>query len=196
MDSHREFFEGLAYDWNSQQPVERSSHLKYLVESKLPKFSTSRKILNVGSGTGVLPPILTACYPTLQVISIDFAWMMISHPENTPDSMRSQADVHALPFFAGCFDGVICHNSFPHFQDHPLAMKEMVRVLKQDVQLAVLHDINREMVNRVHVNASSEAIHHDVLPDPDRFRGLMEHCGLRNVQVSDGDNYFLAIGIK
>lgn len=197
MDSHREFFEGLAGDWDGQQPPDRIAHLDRLVKNVVPGLNQCDKVLNIGSGTGVLPGILTRNYPGMTVVSIDFAFAMLSsHRHQDIEAQLIQADVHDIPTDMNRFDSVICHNSFPHFKDHPAAIIEMKRVLKEGSLLVILHDISRQKVNKVHGYAHAIVIHHDLLPEPEKLSGLMEHCGLREIGVNEGEDYFIAFGKK
>jgi len=196
-DPRRGFFEGLAGDWDGYQPENRLAHLDNLVKNIVPDLSQCIKTLNIGSGTGVLPSILTSNYPGMAVVSIDFAYSMLSlNHQLDKYAQLIQADVHDLPFVRNRFDVVICHNSFPHFSNHPAALKEMIRVVNIDCMVVILHDISRQKVNRVHSSANSQIIHHDLLPDPGRLSRLMISCGLQDVSASDGDEFFIAIGKK
>lgn len=196
-DPRREFFERLAGDWNGYQPENRLAHLNNLVKNVVPDLSQCSRTLNIGSGTGVLPSILTSNYPGMAVVSIDFAYSMLTlNHRLDKDAQLIQADVHDLPFVRNRFDVVICHNSFPHFSNHPAALKEMIRVVNYNCMVVILHDISRQKVNLVHSSANSQIIHHDLLPDPERLSGLMIGCGLQDVIASDGDDYFIAIGKK
>ena len=197
MDLHREFFEKLADDWDSQQHGNRFQHLSRLINTVVPSLENCKKLINIGSGTGFLPTILNQFYPCVEVISIDLAFTMLQkNHQMDPSAIIMQADVHSLPLPAQFADAIICHNSFPHFQNHPLAVQEMRRVLKDGHLLVILHDINREQVNTVHRNATEQVIHHDMLPDPVRLAGLLEMCGLNNIEISEGTDYFLAVGRK
>ena len=197
MDLHQEFFEKLADEWDQQQPVDRLAHLNWLIEKIVPKIGTCKKKLNIGSGTGILTAILAQHFPGSEIISIDIAFAMLQKNSlQDPSANLAQADVHTLPFNYHTFDAIICHNSFPHFQNHPLAMQEMLRVLKVGNFFVILHDISRNQVNAVHRNATSHVIHHDMLPEPAKLAGLMKMCGLQNIEVSEGEDYFLAIGQK
>ncbi len=197
MDAHREFFEGLAEEWDAQQPIKRLEHITKLLIGYTPFLAESRQLLNVGSGTGVLPAILEQLHPGISVVSLDIAFSMLSlHRTRDQKTQIVQGDVHLLPFPPSSFETVICHNSFPHFQDHPQAVREMVRVLDHGKWLIIFHDISRERVNSVHANANSRVIHRDLLPDAGRLTGLLSSCGLSNIKISEGDDFFLAIGQK
>ena len=197
MDLHQEFFEKLAGEWDQQQPLDRLAHLNLLIDKIMPKIGTCKKILNIGSGTGVLTAILAQHYPGSEITSIDIAFAMLQKNRFQDSSANlAQADVHALPFLYQTFDAIISHNSFPHFLNHPLAMQEMLRALKDGSFLVILHDISRDQVNAVHRNATSHVIHHDMLPEPARLAGLMKICGIRNIEISEGEDFFLAVGQK
>ena len=197
MDPHREFFEDLAATWDSDQPGNRMQHLDNLFRSVMPGFTDCQKVLIVGSGTGVLSPIFHNQYPGISIFSIDIALSMLrAHHDCDISDPVVQADVHDLPFMDKLFDGVICHNSFPHFSNHPKALKEMVRVLKPLRRLIIFHDINRESVNFVHREAKSNVIHHDILPEPGRLASLLEFCGIKKIKAKEADDYFLVYGNK
>ncbi len=193
-DMHREFFKELAESWDGQQPADRTSHLERLVKKVVPSLTRCNEVLNIGSGTGILSGILTRNYPGMTVVSIDFAFAMLLHQDI--EAQLIQADVHDIPTDVNRFDAVICHNSFPHFKDHPAAINEMMRVLTVGSVLVILHDLSRQKVNQVHGCAHAKVIYHDLLPEPERLSGLMEHCGLREVSASEGEDYFIAFGKK
>jgi len=77
MDLHQEFFEKLAGEWDQQQPLDRLAHLNLLIDKIMPKIGTCKKILNIGSGTGVLTAILAQHYPGSEITSIDIAFAML-----------------------------------------------------------------------------------------------------------------------
>jgi len=75
-------------------------------------------------------------------------------------------------------------------------MQEMLRALKDGSFLVILHDISRDQVNAVHRNATSHVIHHVMFPEPARLAGLMKICGIRNIEISEVEDFFLAVGQK
>jgi len=72
-------------------------------------------------------------------------------------------------------------------------MQEMLRALKEGNFIVILHDISRDQVNAIHRNATSHVIHHDMLPEPARLAGLMKICGLKNIEVGEAEDLFLAV---
>ena len=62
----------------------------------------------------------------------------------------TQADAQDLPFGENSFSAVVCHNSFPHFQDKAETLFEIKRVLKPKGYLFILHDLGRNQVNLIH----------------------------------------------
>lgn len=194
-DKHKEFFEGLAQDWDLQQPKDRLAHIEKLVKELSPFLNGCTRILNIGSGTGVLQEVLERQHPEAEIVSLDIAFSMLGiHHGRFPSSRLVQGDVHFLPFAARSVDTVLCHNSFPHFKEHPLAIRDMTRTLQAGRFLIILHDISRHKVNAVHASATSKVVRHDMLPDPDRLAGLLADNGLQNIQISEGMDYFWAVG--
>ena len=124
MDSLRLFFEGAASDWDSHQPPNRTELLERALAPFDPYFSACESILEVGTGTGALLPVLSRRYPAARLCSIDLARAMLCQAQKRPGAGAvAQCDVHALPFRNRAFSAVICHNSFPHFHDQLLALE-------------------------------------------------------------------------
>ena len=132
MNGLREFFENLALKWDASQPPDREAVINSLFGRFDEALGNIDSILDVGTGTGALIPILKQRYPKAKIFSIDFAHQMcLRASRRTAVACVTQSDVHALPFPESRFDAVICHNCFPHFLDKPLALESLKRVIKQ-----------------------------------------------------------------
>jgi ubiquinone/menaquinone biosynthesis C-methylase UbiE len=194
VDPLRDFFENLASEWDAHQPIDRESTLLTLfslIDAEVPK---SAAILNVGTGTGAVIPVLMQRYPDAQITSIDLAWEMLHRARQRVRTARLvQCDVHTLPFPTHSFSIVICHNSFPHFIDKSRALDECKRVLKQHGKLVILHDLNKRMVNHVHHRASSSIIQNDLLLTNDEMRLMVLKSGFKECKFWDEDTYYLVI---
>jgi len=194
MDPRRAFFERLAEEWDAQQPPDREEHLRRLLAPFREDLQASGSILEVGTGTGALIPLLREHSPAAPVVSVDLAHGMLRRARGRcPDAWLVQADVHSLPFPTGAFDRAICHNVFPHFRDRRAALAELARVLRPGGLLLILHDLGRDEVNAIH-RAAGGAIGHDLLPTGGELYRLLMETGFGQVEVEDGPDGYRAIG--
>jgi len=191
-ESLRQFFENLSLEWDDHQPAGRDQLLHNLLAPFDPFFSECRSILEVGTGTGALMPILHQRYPQAAVLSLDFAHNMLKRAgARQTEAVLLQADIHHLPLAPNQFDGLICHNAFPHFWWMMEAITEMKRVLHTSGHLLIFHDISREHVNAVHQKARNPIIHEDLLPEGLRLAKMLNSTGFLPLQVTDLDDRYI-----
>jgi len=195
MDSIRAFFDYLAPEWDANQPPELDKIINGILLPLDELLKQANTILEVGTGTGRLIPILAQRYPNSHNISVDLSWGMLSQArQKSLDATLIQSDVHNLPIPNDCINAVICHNCFPHFQNKPEALVELHRILRQDGNLIILHNLNRQQVNAIHQNAASEIIHQDILPSGEELDDLLRQAGFQTTRIEDVDSHYLVTG--
>jgi ubiquinone/menaquinone biosynthesis C-methylase UbiE len=190
LDGRRAFFESLAEVWDSQQLPNRGEVLRRMLAPYAAELRVAKAILEVGTGTGALIPLLQASATAARLISIDMAGAMLQHARRRcPDALLVQCDVHRLPFASGSiesgFDWVICHNSFPHFEDPFSAAADMARVLCRGGHLLIVHDLGREQVNAIHRGIPNRFVKDDLLPGGVELAGMLARRGFTILQVED-----------
>ena len=179
-------------EWDDRQPLERQAKLEQLLSRFDADFQTAGWVLEVGTGTGGLLPLLKKHYPKPGIIQIDFAnAMLVRAKKNHKGDQLVQADVHELPFPDEKFSFVICHNSFPHFKEKVIALREMRRVLQVGGTLLILHELSREKVNDIHRHALAEEIHQDLLPTGDEMRMLLLQSGYNPILIEDHPDHYV-----
>jgi len=192
MNEIRQFFENLAITWDESQPVDRNQILHNLLSIFDEKIRQHGSILEVGTGTGALIPILSERYPSVKVTSIDIAHNMLTRAKKrAPQAELTQCDIHQLPFLQDTFDIAICHNCFPHFCRQSFALLEIKRVTKKRGALLILHDISREHVNRVHTNAENEIIRDHILPEAKILVERLKNVGFSTKLIQDSQSHFV-----
>lgn len=193
-DELRGYFDARAAAWKRELSAEADASLRDILASFSADLAAARTILDVGTGVGVLIPYLRAYAPQANLISGDLAHEMLSQARIDHAGARVvQADVHHLPFGAAGFDVVICHHSFPHFADKPLALREMRRTLRPGGLLAILHHESRARINAIHA-ACEPPVNADMLPSGDELRALLSEAGYVNLQIDDAPDRFIAAG--
>jgi ubiquinone/menaquinone biosynthesis C-methylase UbiE len=156
-------------------------------------------VLDIGSGTGVLLPLLVAeVGHEGRIIALDFSAEMLVQAQAkdfAPVVGLAQADVLAIPLVDSTADLAICNSAFPHFNDKVRALKEIARVLRNSGRLAICHTMSREMLNRLHQSIGG-IIASDLLPDESRLRALIKQAGLKTTHFEDRPERYLVIAEK
>ncbi|SFM93905.1 class I SAM-dependent methyltransferase [Thermodesulforhabdus norvegica] len=198
--STTDFFDRRAAEWERLcYPPEVVSRL----EAFFPEFGVKEgeSILDVGTGTGILIPLLRRATGTNgRVCAIDLSEPMVREAYKKRAHICDVllvADVHNLPFKSKVFDRVICFAAFPHFCDPGGALREMARVLKCDGvvkgELVIAHLLSREELAEHHARHPEVMSHR--LPDDITMEKLFGAAGLRLTKIIDRPGRYLAHGV-
>lgn len=192
----KEYFNGKAPVWDEQVAEKDSSKLESMANRL--DIKSGDTVLDVGTGTGVfLPYLLKRVGGSGWVVAIDIAEEMLKIAASKLVNGNVDylcADVGDIPSEDGLFDCVVCYSSFPHFQDKPGALAEVMRVLKTGGRLYICHTSSRQDINNVH--RSIPVVKDDILPDADEMFKLLQDAGFTDIMVEDGEENYLAVGRK
>ncbi|OGO00820.1 MAG: ubiquinone biosynthesis protein UbiE [Chloroflexi bacterium RBG_13_52_14] len=195
--NHREYFNQLAVRWNHITSEETKARLPSLIKEL--KIEPGETILDIGSGTGILLPLLhEATNGEGKIVSLDIAEEMLKQAKNNghnEDVDYVQADVAAIPFPDNTFDLIICYSCFPHFPDKTKALVEIARVLRNGGRLAICHTASRQEINELH-HSIGGVIKHDTIPDGATMREMLKASGLKPIEIVDKKHRYLAIASK
>jgi demethylmenaquinone methyltransferase/2-methoxy-6-polyprenyl-1,4-benzoquinol methylase len=193
----REFFNEKAEIWD-KITIHKLQKVQYITE--LLKIQPDDKILDVGTGTGIMIPFYEKYLVDGSVVAVDYSEKMIEvarlkYPQKEhPRVSFLVSDVYDLNYDAE-FDLVVCYSCFPHFIDQPLALKILSKVLRKGGRLAVAHSDSAKKINGVHMNGGVE-VGNDFLPRMELLRQMMEESGLDVTFERDDENYFICIAKK
>jgi SAM-dependent methyltransferase len=104
--------------------------------------------LDVGSGTGAVPLLLSEAAPGLRIVSLDLSEPMLELARRKAMQAGAsavsfvRADARALPFADGSFDLVTSHHTLHHIPQPQDVLAEMVRVARQGAPV-VVRDLRR-----------------------------------------------------
>lgn len=93
------------------------------------------RVLDVGSGTGVMSDFAHKCRDDLHFIAVDPAEGMLKFSKQYIQTHQGSAE--ALPFSDNDFDVVVMGEALHHFSDVDQAIRETVRVLKKEGRLFI-----------------------------------------------------------
>ncbi|HLC98683.1 MAG TPA: class I SAM-dependent methyltransferase [Candidatus Nanoarchaeia archaeon] len=118
------------------------------VESVLNMGVSSGRVLDVGTGPGLIPIKISRSNESLEIIAADMSEPML---EKARENMKSyggarvnfiKADAQELPFDNGYFDLVISHSLMHHLKEPVKFLDEIKRVAKKDGAI-LIRDIRR-----------------------------------------------------
>ena len=193
----RVFFDERAEIWD-EISVHNLEKVQYIID--LLGIQGDDRILDVGTGTGILIPFYERYLVDGGVVAVDHSEKMIEvarskYPEERhPLVSYLVSDIYALRHNAE-FDLVVCYSCFPHFVDQPMAIRILSRALRKGGRLAVAHSDSARKINEVHMNGGAE-IGKDRLPSMGQLKQMMKGSGLSVTFERDDQDYFICIARK
>jgi ubiquinone/menaquinone biosynthesis C-methylase UbiE len=191
--NHRQFFDEAAAEWDALEVEETHTRLREIVAGL--GIEPGNTVLDVGTGTGVLVPLLLeATAGEGQIVALDFSGEMLRRAQAKRHPVAYvQGDAQRLPFPAETFDWVICNAAFPHFPDKRRALSETSRVLREGGRLVICHTASRQAINEFHRSVGG-VVAHDTIPSEKVMQRMLREAGLGEVRVWDEPDRYLALG--
>jgi len=193
----QEYFDQLAPTWDQELTGERLNCLGNIVKEL--GIESGNYVLDIGSGTGVLLPLLIAeLGGEGKIVALDFSAEMLCQAKAKnfrPIVGFAQADVLAIPLADSSVDLAMCNSVFPHFDDKAGALKEIARVLRNNGRLVICHTMSRKMINQLHQSIGG-VVANALLPPEFQLRGLIRQAGLKITCFEDGPERYLVIAEK
>ncbi len=196
MINQREFFDSMAEKWDEvcQHDTDKIEKILNLIN-----IQNGDKILDVGTGTGILIPFLREQVGEQgKIVAIDVSKKMLEIAERkyTYDNVSFVCDdVLKSDLPSQYFDYAICYSVFPHFENKKIAIENLSSYLKEAGKLMVCHSQSREEINKLHRNAS-KAVAEDNLPTTDEFKECFSELNLETIIEIDNDEMFVMVCSK
>src|SRR5579872_311096 len=109
----RDMFDRIAPTWETRIGPHHLGALRAALDGLEP-----RRILDVGTGTGVAARGLADWFPAAEVTGVDLSPAMIAEAKRASGRPRFEvADASRLPFGGGSFDLVVLMNAVPFFDE-------------------------------------------------------------------------------
>jgi len=193
----REYFDELAPTWDELVTEETRRRIAGIIDRL--EIRPRCRVLDVGSGTGILLPFLgTSMRDEGTILAIDISAEMLRQGKRKacPSIVDfAQADAMAIPLADGSVDVAICYSVFPHFYDKISALTEMARVLRETGSLVICHTMSRAMINELHQSIGGIVADH-ALPDEPELRKQARQAGLTITRYEDRAERYLVIAEK
>lgn len=199
MISRQEFFNQTANTWDKKFYTPK---LIDFLEQTVPKFNLmpGQKILDLGTGTGILIPfLLKAVGYAGSITAVDYAEKMIEICKakygHFPNVTLVVQRAENLMFQPELFDAITCFGLFPHFENKKQALSQMNRVLKPDGKLIIAHALSSCEIRNHHHNASL-AVARDILPEEAEMKELLKQAGFRKIEITDMPGCYFCLSNK
>lgn len=191
------FFNNFADTWDSYRNT-NPEILKQLI--KLANIPAGAKVLDVGSGTGVLLPYLhEAVGAKGQITAVDFSEKMLAKAKEKFANFNNinyiVCNILEFDFSPESYDVIICLNFFPHLHTRKEEfISTMKTVLKTNGTLIIMHDISREKVNSIHRDSAIVTEHR--LPEAKVVGEMLQSCGYQNIYAYEDSTMYFVKGSK
>lgn len=189
-----EFFNQIAKEWDSIIEVNEEKINTLL--SKL-NITDNSKVLDIGTGTGVLIPFLKSLNPNGYIKGVDISSEMLNVARekfrNIEKVSFELVDVEK-DVINETYDSIVLYSMFPHLKDKTNTIKKLVeKNLGKSGQLIIAHSNSREFLNNMH-KEKNECVSEDRLISVIDQRYLFEKAGLKVVDdFEDNEIYYLVI---
>jgi len=192
----KEFFNSMAEKWDT---ICQHDTIKIRFILNLLNIKNDAKILDVGTGTGVLIPFLhSRIGDEGEILAIDVSTKMLEVARgkcNYANVKFIEGDILDFNLNSEYFDYIFCYSVFPHFSDKQLAINRMGKFLRNGGKIVICHSQSRDEINNLHRKAS-EAVCEDDLPDIKTIKSYFKNAGLDTTVEIDNREMFIVIGEK
>ncbi|MDK2934574.1 MAG: hypothetical protein PWP27_2384 [Clostridiales bacterium] len=187
---NRAFFNKVAFDWD-QMCRHDAKKLRKIIE--LTSIKAHSKILDVGTGTGILISYLLETSP-YKVVAVDIAENMVLVASEKYKNDRVEFVVKdVMDFNEKGFDYIFLYSVYPHFVDKDALFYHLSKLINSGGKIVVAHSESKEKINAIH--AASEHVKEHRLPAADTTSKLMAKYFIVD-RVIDTDEMYYVSGIK
>lgn len=196
MNTQKEFFNTAAYSWD-----ELCRHDMKKVEGILDLLEIKKgsRVLDVGTGTGVLVPSLSRrVTDSGHITAVDIAEKMIEVAERKhkyENVIFSCEDALVKSENELPYDHILCYSMFPHFNNKKEVIEKLRAKLKVGGKLTIFHSQTREAINQLH-QGKGEAVKHDNLPTKTEFMQLFSDAQMEPLITIDDHEKFVMIAVR
>lgn len=191
-EAHNEYQRALFRDevgrFREPTPQEVVPRLKRIVA--LADLEPSDRVLDVGTGTGVLIPYIKR-YGVREIVGCDLSSTMVEEAKRQhPDVSFWCGDVVDLPDTRGPFDAVFLNAMFGNVWDQSETLRSVDALLSTTGRVCISHPLGSRFVAELHQEDPRRTLH--LLPDRHRLRELTTPLELKTLYFEDSIELYAA----
>jgi len=184
-------FNELVDVFDRPQPPEVMARLREIVASA--ELRPGAVVLDVGTGTGVLIPLIQSYEPSA-VLACDVAEKMLQRVQDKYPIVRTyHTDIVSLGLASTSVDAIFMNGMYGNISDKPAACGNAARMLRPGGRLVVSHPEGRVFVDQL--RATSD-LFIESLPTQDEFEALLEPLDLKVIGYRDEPKLYLMVARK
>jgi len=150
-------------------------------------------VLDVGTGAGVLIPLIEPYRPSL-ILACDLAeHMLVRVLRNHPNVRVFQCDIVRSAVKAATLDVIFVNAMFGNIADKPAACSNAAHALRPGGRLIVSHPEGRPFVDQL---LAAGDLFIESLPTREEFQALLEPTGLEVISYRDEPKLFAMVARK
>ena len=190
-EHQRRRFNELVDVFDRPQPPEVMARLREIVASA--QLSPGAVVLDVGTGVGVLVPLIQSYQPAA-VLACDVAEKMLQLVHDKYPAVRTfHTDVVSLALASTSVDAIFINGMYGNIADKPAACSNAARMLRSGGRLVVSHPEGRAFVDQL--RATSD-LFIESLPTKEEFELLLEPLDLKVIAYRDEPKLYLMVARK
>lgn len=187
----RKYFNEMADLFDAPQPQAVMDRLRQIVAAA--EVHRGDMVLDVGTGAGVLLPLIQPYEPSL-VVACDLAEEMLEHVHKKyPSVLAVQCDIVQLPLRAATVDVIFMNAMYGNIADKPAACFNVSRALRSGGRLVVSHPEGRGFVEELRATTD---LFIESFPRQREFQRLLDPLGLEMVTYEDEPKLYLMVARK
>ena len=190
-EHQRRRFNELVDVFDQPQSPEVMARLREIVASA--ELRPGAVVLDVGTGAGVLIPLIQSCWPS-SVMACDVAEKMLQRVRDKYPGVRIyHTDIASLDLASTSVDAIFMNGMYGNIADKPAACSNAARMLRLGGRLVVSHPEGRAFVDQL--RATSD-LFIESLPTKEEFEALLEPLGLEVIAYWDEPKLYLMVARK
>lgn len=191
----REFFDKMAPTWDDNETVSTPDRINYVLG--FLNIKKGERILDLGTGTGVLLPFLSERIgPDGSITAVDYSEGMLGRAIKKFSNLNPKPEFLNIDFenenIEGTFDHIMLFCVYPHLHTPVDTLKWMKAVnLSPNGEIVIAFPTSEDFINNIHREKHSES---DILPPAQILAERLKAAGLNaKVLNADSKSYIISI---
>ncbi|MBE9580325.1 MAG: class I SAM-dependent methyltransferase [Proteobacteria bacterium] len=187
----RDFFSGLIHVFDPPLPEGVPERLEKIVASA--RINKGETVLDVGSGTGILIPLIRAYQPRT-IFACDLSEAMLVHlRKHYPYALAIAADVRNISLSSESIDVVMMNACYPNIVDKDSSIANVSRMMKLNGRMVISHPMGKSFIDSLKEKSPFPL---DDFPQRSEAQDLFEPYGFEIQDLIDEPRLYILVAVK